>query len=790
MLHQFKNSWLIGLAFDGADYAEANPDVVAAGVPPLKHFLSSGLSEGRAPSRSVSNGELRRRLGLPEHGPVDDIPLRGLAMASVAALRPRRRPPGQALRGEPQQRRTQVPNLAFVAASPAWKGTYEDAEAVIRHARSHPELALPLDFHLRLDLPFFRAAFSELAEFGDGDLYLRWLDAVGMPHEYGSEDHLLRANGIRSAVLSPSFDHHMYLATNADLPNAWTKERALVHFVREGICEGRFAADANPSLLAAARDRIRHAAQRGDVRAAKAAALLTSFGAGDDYVSEIVGDTANHHGLFGYTLSTCEAQNGSDARRRFVLHSLRADAFAGLKEDDGRVVEAEAALRSQPTMADGYLRHERALKERFDRQRHKAVGLTLSGEGGRGRALIESAIATLAGDFRFYGASGPAMTGPRARRDPLRIGLLADTFLPQCRLYRVDQKIEQLRGAGFEPVLFDFRTDMKRALGSIALFDLWIVYRTPALFEIVSFVEHARKLRVPTAYEIDDLLFDATAFPPPIEDYAGLVTEQEYANLSLTPAMLRPIAERCFCAIVSTSPLARAMVPVVGDDRTYVHPNGLGSEHLAAIKAAEARSRTSERGSVTIFYGSGTKAHKSFVDKAFLRPLFDLMTRRPEVRFETIGYLSIEEVPEDLQQRVRVHAPVWNVQEYWARLAKADINVAILDIDPVTDAKSEIKWLEAGMLGVPSILSPTATYREVVRDGETGLFARTPDEWSEQLLRLIDSEAERHRIGEAARQAAFLEYSPDAMTLRIAETMRSVMDAHDTYSRDAAAPLR
>src|SRR4030095_16285547 len=40
---------IASIAFDGAAYLAANPDIAAAQVDPLLHFLTSGAQEGRQP---------------------------------------------------------------------------------------------------------------------------------------------------------------------------------------------------------------------------------------------------------------------------------------------------------------------------------------------------------------------------------------------------------------------------------------------------------------------------------------------------------------------------------------------------------------------------------------------------------------------------------------------------------------------------------------------------------------------------------------------------------------------
>ena len=68
-------------AFDGALYLERNPDVRAAGIEPLAHYLRYGWAEGRAPNSWLDEQHYRRQAGL---APEDRIS----ALAHYLALRP------------------------------------------------------------------------------------------------------------------------------------------------------------------------------------------------------------------------------------------------------------------------------------------------------------------------------------------------------------------------------------------------------------------------------------------------------------------------------------------------------------------------------------------------------------------------------------------------------------------------------------------------------------------------------------------------------------------------------
>ena len=770
-------------AFDPAYYERANPDVVTAGMSPLAHFLQSGFAEGRDPSSTLTNAQLRASLGIAESDAAS--PAWQAALASGLYERVRGGLGGGRTR-QPRKPRRRTISLPYIAASPRWPGGIESEKAALDHARAHPSDRLAFDFHVRFDPAFLRAAFPELADMSDEDLYLRWLESAEGPMQFGSVDELFGTFGLSDVSLASRFDHRAYLARYNDLPLTWSRERALVHFVAEGICEGRFDDGLDGVLVRLVQQRVSAAAHVRDPRASRVAAQLIALGFEDDRTVDIVADAANAHGMPGYVLDATSRSLGTDDRTRMLTQLKRADAYAVLGRDDDRVSSCHAAITAQPGVPDAFRRLHTAQNDRYDRARRAAVLSAEAGAQDEARHSLEAAADRVARDARFYGQPDDGSAAPARRAwdgaRTLRVGLLADLFLPQCKLYRVDQKVEQLRAAGHHAEVFDFRKDLPLARSALTLFDVWIVYRTPALYEVVLFVELARRLGCPLIFEIDDLLFDAAVYPPPLADYAGLVSPREYADLALAPAMLQSIAKRCDFAIGSTPALAEALGGLVTSGRAFVHRNALGAEHLRAVETHTPAPRTND--TITVFYGSGTKAHKAFVAETFLVPLYALMQQDERIRFETVGYLTPRDVPEALQSRVRAHPPVWDVQAYWRELGGADINVAILEIDPVTDAKSEIKWLEAAMFAVPSIVSPTRTHTEVVNEGGDGLFAATPEAWSEALTRLCASPAERSRLGENARQAAFARYAPDVMQRHLNGVLR---DALSSGARSAEA---
>jgi len=99
-------------------------------------------------------------------------------------------------------------------------------------------------------------------------------------------------------------------------------------------------------------------------------------------------------------------------------------------------------------------------------------------------------------------------------------------------------------------------------------------------------------------------------------------------------------------------------------------------------------------------------------------------------------------------------------------------NVAIVDamqsfdigVYPLGDTaynayKCGYKAIQYMALGVPVVSSPTGENRHVVTDGETGLLAATEEQWHDCLLRLLEDDTLRERLGRAGRESVVQRYS-------------------------------
>jgi glycosyltransferase involved in cell wall biosynthesis len=291
-------------------------------------------------------------------------------------------------------------------------------------------------------------------------------------------------------------------------------------------------------------------------------------------------------------------------------------------------------------------------------------------------------------------------------------------------------------------------------------------------------------------YSVDDLLFEAEFarqstyqkdFRQTGEDvsqYSGTDFWRWCDNLAHDHHQMLMF---CDCAIVSTEYLAERIrrygKPV------YVIRNSM-SQEMARLSQGVDRDRSQTGGRVTLGYLSGSATHTQ--DLGDIAPMLArVMEKHWNVYLIVVGPIHLPAILEKFGPRIRRH-PFVKWQALPGLISDIDINLAPLDmLSPFNHAKSEIKWMEAGAVGVPTVASKTAGFCEAIRHGETGLLANTPDEWEKALEDLIEQPELRERIGAAARQDVYARYTAAA---RSAETVTAFAEITERFARPTVGP--
>jgi glycosyltransferase involved in cell wall biosynthesis len=346
--------------------------------------------------------------------------------------------------------------------------------------------------------------------------------------------------------------------------------------------------------------------------------------------------------------------------------------------------------------------------------------------------------------------------------------------------YRVFNLAEGLSAAGYRThvIAFDELEDIRRYRWRASTIVLFRAEYDP-LGGIDRVIAEARRAGTHIVYDIDDLVFDA--------DRADMIDALHRMSAYERNAQIAAMGRRgrmmraCDFVTVSTAPLARAVEGF--GCRAVVVPNSLNREQLeVADRIAAAPPRRGEH--IVIAYLSGSRTHqRDFMECE--TALLDIMERHPRVRFRLVGYLDLAPVWDKYRERIE-RVDFLSQNDLLHCIAETDINLAPLEPgNPFCEAKSELKFFEAGLIGVPTIASATEPFAAAIEDGISGLLARDEAEWRAALDLLVSSEARRKAIGEAARRRALDLFGPAAVIPREIAALGLPLRRNDPRCRNA-----
>lgn len=317
-----------------------------------------------------------------------------------------------------------------------------------------------------------------------------------------------------------------------------------------------------------------------------------------------------------------------------------------------------------------------------------------------------------------------------------------ENIIPQCTRYRVLNKAEQLRKHGFAVKvvnLSDFQLSMAQNASHI------IIYRSPISPELLRLCHLAKEYGKPVFFDIDDLVFD-TVYTDQLSYTQGL-NSVEKGNYDAGVRNYGYMLENCDGAITSTNQLQEELYKY--QSKVLLNRN-LASDDLIAISSQYIKDYSQTSDIVKIGYFSGSISHNENFE--LIKPAIkQLLTKYSNVQLHIVGILDIPEDMKPFENQIVTHDYVdWD--KLPALISEVDINLAPLVDSIFNRAKSEIKWIEAALVKVPTVASKIGAFSDVVIDGETGLLA-TDDQWFDKLEALVLSPDLRQKLAESAYRA-------------------------------------
>lgn len=342
---------------------------------------------------------------------------------------------------------------------------------------------------------------------------------------------------------------------------------------------------------------------------------------------------------------------------------------------------------------------------------------------------------------------------PRSTKPPLRWLLIGERSLPQCWLYRVEQKRQQLERCGAEVRCID-KSDLDAWSFSqqVAWADAVLFCRTPATYGVIRALTFARHCGKRVFADVDDLVF-SSAFPAPYITYGGSISRSIHRRLGLDAPLQRWPLEQADAVITSTAALADACQEAsaaLADKPITVLPNLPLPELLGlARRLAHQPPQRAPR----LVVSSGTLAHKQIWSDQLAPAIAQLLGNHPQLRLSLIGYLELPACLQPYSGRIST-VPYSDYNHYLQHLAEGSIALVPLEEHPSTHCKSAIKWMEASLLGLATVCSPVRAYTDAATTEQHLLLAEDQQAWVSQVERLLADPELHARLSSQARQHA------------------------------------
>lgn len=342
--------------------------------------------------------------------------------------------------------------------------------------------------------------------------------------------------------------------------------------------------------------------------------------------------------------------------------------------------------------------------------------------------------------------------------------------------YRCAHVAESLRLQSFRAGVI--QQDTLRLSRFAEKFSVFVFHRTSWTSSVEVFIQQLESLKKTVIFDTDDLTFDAALFKQTAAYEAMNAFERKQYQNGIGAEFLKSSA---VSGVTTSTEFLAERLRVFGKP-VFVVPNRLSREDVTIAEAiletrkkdteelrmrdVELRMRNKESdspfpNSVTIGYFSGSTGHDRDFDtvSSVLKRLLDEFEY---LRIFIGGPLNLPSVLEPYTTRID-HVSYVPRAENFRNIASVDINIAPLEIgNPFCEAKSELKFFEAGIVGVSTIATATQTFQEAIHDGEDGYIAVNEEDWYKKASQLISDGDFRRKMGERAREAALRRYTTNS----------------------------
>lgn len=349
-------------------------------------------------------------------------------------------------------------------------------------------------------------------------------------------------------------------------------------------------------------------------------------------------------------------------------------------------------------------------------------------------------------------------TAPALQMQRRRIAVIGDLNLPQCRKYRV-QQLEELWATGGIDVTYSHFEDFPRCADILQSASHVLFYRLSQSPLVSAYLYEARRLGLPSLYDIDDPLFSVPAYAT----YSNAATfSAGLRSHFISQAPLYAAVMNACDAISVSTPALREHAGLFSSRPIFVRRNfadkaSLDGGSLAAAAVAQHGATRRDGTPFTLAFASGSNGHEADLN-TIMPDVQAFLSAAPDRRLLILGRFDQSQLPESILAKAEIR-PFLDYVAYLKALAAADCVVMPLTDDLFNRCKSGVRLIDAASVGVAAVVPEVGDSSTMVRHGQTGFVVGPGDSWIEVLERMAADRNSTATMGEAARHHLETEWS-------------------------------
>ncbi len=317
--------------------------------------------------------------------------------------------------------------------------------------------------------------------------------------------------------------------------------------------------------------------------------------------------------------------------------------------------------------------------------------------------------------------------------------------------YRVHNVAEELSLQGFKTATT--LSDNPRLSKMADKFKIFIFHRTNENQAIKKLIQEAKTQKKEIIFDTDDLVYDPQFLKQ--MDYFQKMSpiEQELYKKGIGAEILND----SYVSVATTTVNFLAEKLRQRGKKVFVVSNKLSNQEVFLAEQIKKRKKE-EDGFIRLGYFSGTLSHNK--DFATITPvLMEIMKRYSKVKLYLAGPLDIDKQLKKYKNRIETK-PFVARNKYYKNIKEVNINLIPLELDnSFCEAKSPLKFMEAGILEIPSVAINNQTFSDAIEDGVDSFLASGKEEWINKISQLIESKSLRKKMGRKAKKKILAEYT-------------------------------